>query len=218
MFDEIGTRTSERNRLAQLLASHTAVETVLQNTEIYTPSTSAEYVFVLESGKVGLFLRSEEGRSLTLAMLSPGAVFGLVALSDAVYDAYAITQTDTRIVRVDRTYVQAQAEQDATLGMLILEELGRYRQTVSRCLDELAFKSVPARLASLLLDMARNHGGQSLTSVPRHSHRQLAEMINAYRETVTKVINQFRAAHLLEINPSTITLLNLRYLEELAQS
>jgi hypothetical protein len=42
-------------------------------------------------------------------------------------------------------------------------------------------------------------------------------MINAYRETVTKVINQFRAARLLEIDRSTITLVNMRGLEELAQ-
>jgi hypothetical protein len=42
-------------------------------------------------------------------------------------------------------------------------------------------------------------------------------MINAYRETVTKVINQFRDARLLEIERHTIMLLNLRRLEELAQ-
>ncbi len=35
-------------------------------------------------------------------------------------------------------------------------------------------------------------------------------MINAYRETVTKVINQFRDARLLDIDHSGITLLNPR--------
>ncbi|NCC37472.1 MAG: helix-turn-helix domain-containing protein, partial [Chloroflexia bacterium] len=49
-------------------------------------------------------------------------------------------------------------------------------------------------------------------------HQQLAEMINAYRETVTKVINQFRDAHLLDIDRSGITLLNLSRLRELSQS
>ena len=172
---------------------------------------------LLKVARLAFFLRSNEGRSLTLTILSPGALFGHVALTDEYYDAYAIAQTDARIVRIPKQIVREAAEQDARLGLQLLEEIGRYHQAVSHSLDELAFKSVPARLASLLLDMARNHGGQSLTSVPRHSHRQLAEMINAYRETVTKVINQFRAAHLLEINTSTITLLNLRYLEELAQ-
>ncbi len=108
-------------------------------------------------------------------------------------------------------------EQDSDLGLRLLEDLGRYRLAVSRQLDEVAFKSVPARLASLLLDMSKREGGTQTARVPRRSHRQLAEMINAYRETVTKVIKQFRAARLLEIDRSTITLLNRPGLEELAQ-
>ena len=87
-------------------------------------------------------------------------------------------------------------------------KIGRHRLAVSQRLDEVAFKSVPARLASLLLDMAQREGGAQPARLPRRSHRQLAEMINAYRETVTKVIKQFRAARLLEIDRSTITLLN----------
>jgi CRP-like cAMP-binding protein len=53
--------------------------------------------------------------------------------------------------------------------------------------------------------------------VPRRTHQQLAEMINAYRETVTKVINQFRDARLLDIDRSGITLLNPSRLRELSQ-
>ncbi len=41
---------------------------------------------------------------------------------------------------------------------------------------------------------------------------------NAYRETVTKVINQFRDARLLDVDNSGITLLNPSRLRELSQS
>jgi CRP-like cAMP-binding protein len=89
---------------------------------------------------------------------------------------------------------------------------------VSRRLDEVAFKSVSARLASLLLDMADAASeGQLQLRLPRRTHQQLADMINSYRETVTKVINQFRAANLLDIDQTGITLLNLSRLRELAQ-
>jgi CRP/FNR family transcriptional regulator, cyclic AMP receptor protein len=181
---------------------------------LYTPGDAARDLFVLVSGKVGLFLRSGEGRSLTIKMVEPGQIFGHVALSDHAYDAHAEALSDVRLVRIGREDARAAIEGDPALGLALLEELGRYRKAVSDRLDEVAFKSVPARLASVLLELANRHGSQ----VPRHSHRQLAEMINAYRETVTKVINQFRAAHLLEIDTSSITLLNLRRLEELAQS
>ena len=101
-----------------------------------------------------------------------------------------------------------------------LELLGQHRLTVSRRIDEVAFKSVPARLASVLLEMSADQpaGTQPEQRVPRRTHQQLAEMINAYRETVTKVINQFRDARLLDIDHSGITLLNPSRLRELSQS
>ncbi len=209
-------RNSERNSdqqnpWLQHLSGSTESHTV--GTTIYAPGDSARDVLVLLAGKVGLFLRSDEGRALTLKMIEPGQIFGHVALTDATYDAYAEALSDVRVQRVAREHAQHTILADPDIGIALLEEIGRYRQAVSQCLDELAFKSVPARLASLLLALANRHGA----NLPRVSHRQLAEQINAYRETVTKVINQFRAAHLLEIDTSTITLLNLRRLEELAQ-
>ncbi len=215
-------RTSDRNPEStsawqQLLPSGTP-EQYHTGSTIYAPKQPASAVFLLAAGRVRLFLRSEEGRSLTLRMVEPGQIFAHVALSDETYDAYAEALSDVRVQRIECEAIHSAIAENPALGLSLLEELGRYRKVVSERLDEVAFKSVPARLASLLLDMAQRHGGPQAASVPRHSHRQLAEMINAYRETVTKVINQFRAARLLEIDTSTITLLNLRGLEELAQS
>ncbi|PMP87215.1 MAG: Crp/Fnr family transcriptional regulator, partial [Chloroflexus aggregans] len=102
----------------------------------------------------------------------------------------------------------------------MLELLGQQRLIVSRRIEEVAFKSVPARLASVLLEMSETQpaAAPQPTRVPRRTHQQLADMINAYRETVTKVINQFRDARLLDIDSSGITLLNPSRLRELAQS
>lgn len=186
---------------------------------VYAPGAPASDLLLLMSGRVGLFMRSPEGRSITLRMVDGGELFGHVALADEAYDSFAEALTDVRLYRIGREKLPALIERLPQLGLALLEDLGRHRLVVSLRLDEVAFKSVPARLASLLLDLARNHGHASphATSLPRHSHRQLAEMINAYRETVTKVINQFRAERLLEIEQSTIRLLNMSKLEQLAQ-
>ena len=201
----------------QLVQRHGA-ETSPRGTVIYTPDHQAQDVILLSSGQVALYLLSPEERALTLRVVEPGQLFGHIAMAgDGAYDTYAEALTRVRFYRVPHADVVSQIERDSALGMALLEELGQHRLIVSRRLDEVAFKSVPARLASLLLDMAKSHDGPQSARLPRRSHRQLAEMINAYRETVTKVINQFRAARLLEIDRSTITLVNLRRLEELAQ-
>jgi CRP/FNR family transcriptional regulator, cyclic AMP receptor protein len=185
---------------------------------IYAPAQPAQEILLLAGGQVGLHLMSDEGRPLTLRVVEPGQLFGQVALADGeTYDTFAEALAPISVYAIPRAEALALIKREPPLGLALLEDLIQHRQAVSRLFDEVAFKSVPARLATLLLDMAQSDDSAQPSRVPRRSHRQLAERINAYRETVTKVINQFRAARLLEIDSSFITLLNRRGLEELAQ-
>jgi CRP/FNR family transcriptional regulator, cyclic AMP receptor protein len=200
------------------LAQDRDVEAAPRGAVIYAADQPARELLLLRSGQVALYLLSPESRPLTLRVLESGQIFGHVAVGDGgSYDTFAEALTAVRFSRIPRDEALQLIERDTALALPLLEDMGRHRLAISRRLDEVAFKSVPARLASLLLDMAQPEGGSPTARLPRRSHRQLAEMINAYRETVTKVIKQFRAARLLEIDRSTITLLNRPGLEELAQ-
>jgi len=199
------------------LAQGRDVEVAARGAIIYAADQPARELLLLRGGQVALCLLSPESRPLTLCVLEPGQLFGHVAIAGAPYDTLAEALTPVRFSRIPREEVLRLIEREPELALALLEDIGRHRLAASRRLDEVAFKSVPARLASLLLDMAAPKGGAQTAQLPRRSHRQLAEMINAYRETVTKVIKQFRAARLLEIDRSTITLLNRPGLEELAQ-
>ncbi|KPV51471.1 cyclic nucleotide-binding protein [Kouleothrix aurantiaca] len=212
-----GRATEEVGGWGQLTARHSS-QSYARGALIYTPEQPADDVVLLSSGQLALHLISDEGRALTLRVVDPGQLCGQIALAPGGnYDTYAEALTPVTLYRIPRAEVHALIAQHPDLGMALLEELLNHRQTASHVFDEVAFKSVPARLATLLLDLAQRDGDADQSRVARRSHRQLAERINAYRETVTKVINQFRAARLLEIDRSFITLLNPRGLEELAQ-
>ena len=194
-----------------------AVEQLPKGALIYTPAQPADEVLLLSDGSVGLYMLAPEGRTLMLRVVEPGHIFGHVAVAESgPYDTYAEAQSPIRLYRVSRDELAQMISTEPEIALELLDELSEHRMTVSHLLDEVAFKSVPARLATLLLDLAHRNGAPAF-QVPRHSHRQLAEMVNAYRETVTKVINEFRAEHLLEIDRTGIRLLNRLRLEELAQ-
>lgn len=194
-----------------------------RHSTIYTPGQPAHALFLLQSGQVSLQMLSTEGRVLTVKVVEPGQIFGHGVLDGGErYDTYAEALKPARVVSVPRAAVFSALRANPTLGSALIELLGQHRLTVSRRIDEVAFKSVPARLASVLLEMSETEpeaeGQRHQQRVPRRTHQQLAEMINAYRETVTKVINQFRDARLLDIDNSGITLLNPSRLRELSQS
>lgn len=188
---------------------------------IYTPGQPAQTLYLLQAGQVSLQMLSSEGRVLTVKVVEPGQVFGHSALDGSErYDTFAVALQPVRVIAVPRAAVLQALHGQPDLGAALIEVLGQYRLTVSRRIDEVAFKSVPARLASVLLEMSEDQtsGQKPQQRVPRRTHQQLAEMINAYRETVTKVINQFRDARLLDVDRSGITLLNPSRLRELAQN
>lgn len=189
---------------------------------IHTPAQPAYALYLLISGQVSLQMLSPGGRVLTLRVIEPGQIFGHSVLEvGAAYDTYAEALNPVRVISVPRPALIELSRRDAAVSMALIELLGQHRLTVSRRIEEVAFKSVPARLASVLLEMSEtqpSEGTRPQQRVPRRTHQQLAEMINAYRETVTKVINQFRDARLLDVDRSGITLLNPSRLRELSQS
>lgn len=211
-----------QQRLWEQLELHGTILSFQRDSLIYTPNQPARMLYLLESGQVSLQIISSHGRVLTLQVIEPGTIFGHSALtSEQTYDTFAEVVRPARVIAVPRESVMQTLLAQPALGLTLLETMGRHRLNVSRRLDEVAFKSVPARLASLLLEMAgavaEAVAEDQELQLPRRTHQQLAEMINAYRETVTKVMNQFRAADLLAIDRSSITLLNPSGLRAVAQ-
>jgi len=83
-------------------------------------------------------------------------------------------------------------------------------------LEDIAFKNIPSRLASLLLRIAEEQGTESRVS--GYTHQDLGEMLGTYRETITQTLNDFKAEGLVEISRKQVLLLDLDKLEFLAES
>lgn len=210
-----------QQRLAATLARLGTQQSFRRHSYVYTPNQPAHALYMLHAGQVSLQMHSHEGRVLTIKVVEPGQLFGLGALDGGEhYDTFAQALQPVRLVAVPRAAALEAIATTPGVGAAMLEQLGQHRLTVGRRLDEVAFKSVPARLASVLLEMSEEQpeGPRPQQRVARRTHQQLAEMVNAYRETVTKIINQFRDARLLDVDRSGITLLNPSRLRELSQS
>jgi CRP-like cAMP-binding protein len=192
--------------------------TFARNSQIYSPNNPARWLYLLDSGQVNLYIVSASGRAFTLQLVEAGGIFGHNTLVGGEnYDTFAESVKPVRTVAISREDVRKLLATSPALGKSLVKEVGAYLFTTSRRIDEVAFKTVPSRLASVLLNMANSPSREPGLRLPRRTHQQLADMINSYRETVTKVINQFRADQLLDMDRSGITLLNMPRLQELAR-
>ena len=84
-------------------------------------------------------------------------------------------------------------------------------------LEDIGLKSVPARLASLILQLAQSKGIMTSEGpkVPTHyTHWQLAAMIGASRVSVTKAFAQLQDAGAVELKRRHIHVKDVETLEE----
>lgn len=184
----------------------------------YSPDEQGEALFVLREGRVRLYKLSPEGRALTLALLEPVAMFGeMTLIGQWLHDSFAESMTECLIGTLDREELRSILVQHPAVALRFMELMGRRLRVVENKLADIAFKSVPQRLASVLLNLAQNDDDAVIAPfVPRYTHQQLAEMIGSYRETVTKAMGEFRDNGIIRIDNDLIYLTNLDELQLLA--
>jgi CRP-like cAMP-binding protein len=184
----------------------------------HSPDEYGEQLFVLQAGRVRLYKLSSEGRALTLAVLEPVTMFGEMTLvGQWMHDSFAEAMTECTIGVIGRDALREILRKYPQISLRFMELMGQRLRETENKLTDIAFKSVPQRLASVLLSLAGEADpGGAAPSVVRYTHQQLAEMIGSYRETVTKAMGEFRDAGLIRIDEDAIRLSDRDGLERLA--
>lgn len=186
----------------------------------YTPGEQGDRLLIVRRGRVRLYKLSPEGRALTLFVLEPEAVFGEMALVDRQHDSFAEAMTDCSVGALGRTTLREILRDNPSVTLRFMDMMSERLRVLERKLADIAFKSVPQRLASVLLNLAACRADQPADEGPpavvRYTHQQLAEMIGSYRETVTKAVGEFREDGLIRVEEEAIFLTDVRRLRELA--
>ena len=181
---------------------------------LYMPEETGEVLFMLKEGRIQLYRISPEGKKLVIATLGPGTVFGEMAfIGQGMHNSFAEALEDCVLYVMSRADVEHMLVTKPQVALRIFEVLGRRLKEAEARLAEIAFKSISARLASLLLQLAEEQGGPAITGL---THQNLGEQIGTYRETTTQTLNTFKSAGLIEIGRKRITLLDADGLRRIA--
>ena len=194
----------------------TTLTSVPRGRVFYRPEDPGERLFLLRQGRVQLYRISPEGKKLVIATLGPGALFGEMALlGQQMHNAFAEAMEDCSIMVMSRADLERLMLNDPTIGRRILTLTQRRLNDAEARLEDMAFKGIPARLASLLLRLSADQDSDSITGL---THQDLAETIGTYRETATQVLNDLKADGLIEIGRKRITILDADRLRDIAET
>lgn len=179
---------------------------------IFLEGTEGDEIYFIGSGAVGIYT-FDKNKKVTLAFLREGEYFGEMALMKPglVRSATAETLMKTRLYGLRRHDFQTLIEQDRHLAYHLLDYTMERLRKANQQIYDLTFLSVRTRIIKRLLYLTEEYGGSQIPV--KITHQQLADMVGAVRETVTKVLQELQDQGLIEIRDKMIRLPDAKLLE-----
>jgi CRP/FNR family cyclic AMP-dependent transcriptional regulator len=182
----------------------------------YMPEDTTEVLFLLKQGRVQLYRISPDGKKLVIATIGPGSIFGEMALiGQGMHNTFAESIEECVLCIMSRDDVEQLLMSKPMVALRIFEVMGRRLREAETRLEEIATKGIPARLASLLLQLGEEKGSDTIVGL---THQDLGEQIGTYRETTTQTLNSFKSQGMIQIGRKRIKILDREALERVAES
>lgn len=181
----------------------------------YMPEDSGEVLFLLKMGRVQLYRIAPNGKKLIIATLGPGAIFGEMSLvGQGMHNTFAEAVDECVLCVMSRSDVERLMREKPEVAFRFVEAMGTRLTQLEAQLEDIAFKSIPARLSNLLLELADSQQGHVVSG---YTHQDFSEMLGTYRETITQTLNDFKAEGLIDIGRKKVMLRNESRLRTMAE-
>ncbi len=163
---------------------------------VFGEGEPAEMLCFVHKGAAKVFKTTSDGQEQTLHLLQPNELFAVTGfVTGGLYPGTAQTLEDSWIGCIRNQSLRALAQSDVSLAWAMLTFFARRLTGTSQQVLDLGTRDTAGRLAAALLQLA----GVRDRSMGKHvkvglqvTHRELAQLIGASRETVTRLLGEFR--------------------------
>lgn len=174
------------------------------------------------SGRVKVSKTSAEGKEQVLRILGPGRTFNDVPVFDQGTNPATIVALDPSTVGlVPKAQVLALVERHPRVAAAVIRVLASRLRALTIVIEDLAFRSVVARVARLLLDCVR--GRPTLVedageACARLTQQQIAAMTGSVREVVQRALKTLEREGAIEMERARVRVLDPAALERWSES
>jgi CRP/FNR family cyclic AMP-dependent transcriptional regulator len=203
----------------QALSAITSAAVYPKGATLFVEGQSPRGVFVLCSGRVKLSTSSADGRTLILRMSDAGEVLGLPAtVTGKPYELTADVIEPAQANFIAREDFLRFLREHGEAALRVAQQLGEtYHSAVAEMRSIGLSHSASEKLARFLLELSADHdqGNGEIKLTLTLTHEEIAQIIGASRETVTRLFSDFKKKQLVQVKGSTVIIRNKAGLEQL---
>jgi len=178
--------------------------------DVFVDGDHVEGIALLISGVVRVYKIGETGREITLYRFGLGQSCILTAnaiLSDKSFPAIATVEEDAEAVMIPADMFRVWVHKYDLWREFVFDLLSQRLSTVMEVVDEVVFKRMDRRVAVLLLNQAK------AANPIRITHQEIAAELGSSREVISRILDDFSKADLIEAGRGTIEVLDFEGLE-----
>jgi len=206
----------------QRLASITSPASYPKGATLFVEGQSPRGVFILCNGRIKLSTSSADGKSLIVRIAEPGEVLGLPAtVTGKPYELTAEVIEPAQANFIARQDFLTFLREHGEAALRVAQQLGEtYHSAIAEMRTIGLSHSVGEKLARFLLDLSAGHdkGKGELRITLTLTHEEIAQVIGASRETVTRLFGEFKKKQFLQVKGSTLIIKDKTGLESVLSS
>lgn len=182
-----------------------------------TPEEKDEKLFVLKQGRVQIYRLGPDEQQQTLTELEAGTALA----TERLHGSYVRAIEPTTVISISREEMKRLIGRNPEVGMRFIEVLARHLRQTDERLADVALKEVPARLASLLVQLVESEGIRTREGyvIPvNYTQERLAAMIGAARVSVSRAFTTLRKNGMIQRKDRHIFVKDIQALKQVAIS
>ncbi len=188
------------------LAAMTVARSYPRNLIVVNEGDRAETLYFVLSGRIKVFVASDDGREIVLSTQGPGTYFGDMMLDDGVRSASVMTLEPCRLGALSRDAFRDFLAHHPDTALALIKILIRRTRSMNDRLRDLALLDVYGRVAKLLLSLAREVDGRLIIE-ERLTQQEIGEHIGASREMVSRILKDLKAGGYVRLERRRIVIL-----------
>jgi CRP/FNR family cyclic AMP-dependent transcriptional regulator len=183
-------------------------KTYPKNAVVLTEGEMGDSLYMIQSGKVKVFIGDEEGREIILKILGPGDFFGEMSMIDKEPRSASVTTMEpSAFLVLTHAAFEKCVEQAPRIGNMVMRILAHRVREADRKIGTLALMDVYGRVASTLLELSVYSNGKLMVG-EKLSQQDLANMVGASREMVNRILKDLSDRGFISIESKAITIIN----------
>ena len=161
-------------------------------------------LYVLISGRIKVFMSDMDGKEVILAILGPNEFVGEMGLIDnSPRSANVVALEPCEVVCISKPDFKRCLSENFDMAMTVMRGLVKRLREADNLIGSLALMDVFGRVARLLLETAEVVNGEKVVT-RKLSKQDIARMIGASREMVSRVMKHLQQAGYIEVRGDAI--------------